>query len=258
MVDGEGGNDFYVGLSMILDGHTILEHNLPPAVLYDDVVQLMAHGDTANTPTLIVTFGEIMGENYLYQTGRAWEHPKARTFVQAVNSSYSPLDVPYGAPPHVRGMTTLHAADEVYDAGFRTVARSVRELDTAGVTIHAGSHGQFPGLAMHWELWLLAEGGMPPHRVLRTATINGARSLGVDDQIGSLAPGKLADLIVLDRDPLADIRNTDSVRYTMINGRLYDAATMNEIGNHPRERGRFYWELGDYGDIDWNESWSGQ
>ncbi|MFO7719493.1 MAG: amidohydrolase family protein [Gillisia sp.] len=61
-------------------------------------------------------------------------------------------------------------------------------------------------------------------------------------EIGSLAEGKLADLIVLDKNPLEDIRNSESVIYTMINGRLYDSKTMNEIGNHPKERTGFYWE----------------
>jgi Tol biopolymer transport system component len=258
MVDAEGENHFYNNITMVLDGHTILEHNLPVATYYDDIVQLMAHGDTANTPTLIVTFGEVFGENYLYQTTRAWDDPKVRRYVQEVNSSYSALDAPYAAPPHVRGMTTLQAADEIYDIGFRSVARSIRKLDAAGVLINAGSHGQIPGLAMHWEMWLLAEGGMSNLRVLRAATLNGATSLGLSDQIGSLAPGKLADLIVLDGNPLDDIRQTNSVRYTLVNGRLYDALSLDEIGNHPRPRSRFYWELPDYQGIDWNESWAGQ
>jgi adenine deaminase len=94
--------------------------------------------------------------------------------------------------------------------------------------------------------------------ILRAATINGARTLGVDAEIGSLEPGKLADLIVLDADPLADIANTNSVRYTMVNGRLYDSATLNEIGNYDRPRTKFFWELPDYRGIDWNEAWAGQ
>ncbi|MES1944149.1 amidohydrolase [Salinisphaera sp. PC39] len=258
MVDAEGGNHFYDNITQILDGHPILEHNLPVANYYEDLVKLMAHGDTANTPTLIVVFGEIMGENYMYQTTRAWDDPKVRTFVQSTNSHYSPLGAPGSAPPHVRGMTTLHAAEELYDIGFRSVARSVRELDEAGVRINAGSHGQIAGLSMHWEMWLLAEGGMDNLRVLRTGTINGAASLGLDEQIGSIAPGKLADLIVLDDNPLEDIRHTNSVRYTMINGRLYDAYSMDEIGHYDRPREPFYWELPDYNGIDWNEAWAGQ
>ena len=126
------------------------------------------------------------------------------------------------------------------------------------MTINVGSHGEVSGLSMHWEMQALSQGGMSNHRVLRAASLNGARSLGLDDQIGSLEPGKLADVIVLDEDPLQDIAHSDSVRYTMINGRLYDSTTMNEIGNYDRPRSRFYWEMPDYHGIDWNEAWSGQ
>ena len=202
-----------------------------------------------------MTFAELFGENYLYQTTRPWDDPKVRTYVQETISGYGALGAGGSAPPYVRGMTTVHAADEVYDVGFRSVARSVKKLDDAGVVINAGSHGQIAGLAMHWEMWLLAQGGMANHRILRAATLNGAHTLGIDAELGSLEPGKLADLIVLDGNPLEDIHNTNTVRYTMANGRLYDSASMNEIAPRERPRGKFYWELADYHGIDWNEAW---
>jgi imidazolonepropionase-like amidohydrolase len=155
-------------------------------------------------------------------------------------------------------MTTLHAADEVWDVGFRSVSRSIKKLDDAGVLINAGSHGQVFGLAMHWEMISMAQGGMSNARILRTATVNGAKTLGLEDQIGSLEAGKLADIIVLDKNPLENIENSNSVRYTMINGRLYDSLSMNEIGNYDRARTKFFWELPDYHGIDWNEAWSGR
>jgi imidazolonepropionase-like amidohydrolase len=186
-----------------------------------------------------------------------WDDPKAQTFVQVTTSGYSPLGPGHYAPPHVRGMTTIRAADEIYDIGFRSVSRSMKKLDDAGVIVNAGSHGELSGLAQHWEMWLLAEGGMSNERVLRTATINGAKTLGLDDQIGTLEAGKLADLIVLDANPLEDIRNSNTVRYTMVNGRLYDANTVNEIGNYDRPRGKFYWEVGRTRNIvDWKKAWA--
>lgn len=258
MVDAEGESQFYLGLSAFLDGHMALEHCLPVATYYDDIIQLMAHSEAANTPTLNVTFGEIMGENYLYQTTRAWDDPKIKAYVQETTSGYSPTNTPYAAPLHVRSMTTLHAAEEIWDIGFRSVSRSMKRLDDAGVLVNSGSHGQVFGLAMHWEMMSMAQGGMSNHRILRTATMNGATTLGLQDQIGSLEPGKLADVIVLEKNPLDDIENSNSVSYTMINGRLYDSLSMNEIGNYDRPRSKFYWELPDYHGIDWNEAWSGQ
>lgn len=259
MVDAEGEGQFYENLSEVLDGHTNLEHNLPLANYYDDVVQLMSHGDTSNTPTMMALFGELYGENYLYESDEAWKDPKIRAYVMELHASgSSPLQLPGSAPPYARSMTRIKVAPELWDIGFRAASRAVKKLDDAGVLINAGSHGQVPGLSLHWELRLLAEGGMSNHRVLRTATSNAAKGLLLDDQLGSLEPGKLADLIVLDGNPLEDIRNTNTVRYTMLNGRLYDSLSMNEIGNYDRPRTRFYWEMQDYRGIEWNESWSGQ
>jgi hypothetical protein len=221
-------------------------------------VQLLSRSKTSNTPTLIVAFGELYGENFLYQTQRAWEDPKVKRYAQEATASYGALEVPGGAPVYSRNMTSIHVADELWDVGFRSVSRSIKKLDDAGVTINVGSHGEIAGLAMHWEMQLLAQGGMSNHRILRAATLNGAKTLGFDQQLGSLEAGKLADLIVLDGNPLEDIRNSNSVRYTLLNGRLYEADSMNEIGNYDRPRSRFYWELDDYKDIDWNSAWSGQ
>ena len=258
MVDVEGEGHFYNAISMVLDGYTNVEHNLPVAHYYDDVIQLMSHATSSNTPTLVVSFGELFGENFLYQEERAWEDPKIKAFAQEATSSYGALEVPGGAPVHSRNMTSIHVADELWDIGFRSVSRSIKKLDDAGVRINVGSHGEIAGLAMHWEMQLLAQGGMSNHRILRAATLNGATTLGFDKQLGSIEAGKRADLIEHDRDPLQDIRNSNSVRYTMLNGRLYDSATMNEIGNHPRPRSRFYWEMDDYKGIDWSSAWSGQ
>jgi len=260
MVDVEGESNFYNNLTMILDGNTNLQHNFPLATYYDDVVQLMKAARSSHTPTLVIAFGELLGENWILQNERVWEDPKARAFIQVTTSGYSPLAPGHYAPPWVRGMTTIHATEELYDVGFRSVSRSMKKLDDAGVRITAGSHGQAAGLAQHWEMRLLAEGGMSNQHVLRAATLNGAETLGLDGQIGSLEPGKLADLVVLDRDPLADIRNTNSVRYTMVNGRLYDANTLDEIGNYDRPRGKFYWEVGHVRNMEteWKKAWAHQ
>lgn len=258
MTDVEGESQFYNNITMLLDGHMNLEHNLPVAHYYADLVQLMGLAQSHNTPTLVVNFGELFGENYMYQTTQAWKDPKVKTYIPEGLTGYSPLAAPYGGPPYSRAMTTIQAADAIYEIGFRAVSRSTKKLDDAGVVINAGSHGEEPGLAMHWEMALLAAGGMSNAHVLRAATLNTANTLGLDGQLGSLEVGKLADIIVLDRDPLVDIHNTNSVRYTMVNGRLYDSLTLNEIGNYNRPRTKFYWELQETHGIEWNEAWGGR
>jgi len=256
MVDVEGESHYFNGISAILDGNVNLQHNVPVETLYDDFIQLLAASDVAHTPTLIVLFGEMMGENFLYQSSRLWEDPRVNDFVQTTTSSYSPLAVPVGAPPYVRGMTGVNAVDEIWDIGFRASARSMKELVDAGGLVNAGSHGQVFGLAMHWEMQLLAEGGMTNFEVLRAGTINGAKTLGIENQIGSIREGKLADIILLEQNPLDDIRNTETVSMTMVNGRLYDSMTMDEVGNYDRPRRPFYWEVNDVPkSINWKPAW---
>lgn len=225
----EGGSFFYHNMSMVVDGHTTVEHNIPVVPLYKDVTTLWAATKTHNTPTLVVNYGSISGEYYWYQHTNVWEKERLLAF--------TPRPIIDSRARH-RTMVP----EEEYVNGHILTSKSLKKLTDAGVKINLGAHGQLQGLGAHWELWMLQQGGMSNMEALRCATINGAISLGMDEQIGSIKPGKLADLIVLDKNPLQDIRNSEFVKYTMVNGRLYDAATMNEIGNYDRKRTKFYFE----------------
>ncbi|NJO01177.1 MAG: amidohydrolase family protein [Bacteroidia bacterium] len=233
MVYPEGGSHFFHNMSMISDGHTSIEHNIPVAPLYKDVVQFWAASQTANTPTLIVCYGAVSGEYYWYQKTNVWEKDRLLRFTpRAIVDS------------RARHRTSI--PDEEYDNGHILVSQSLKKLVDAGVDVCVGGHGQLQGLGVHWEIWMLAQGGMTPMECLRAATIHGAKYIGMDKEIGSLETGKIADLIVLDKNPLENIQNTESVKYTMINGRLYDSDSMNEIGNQERKRSKFFWELENY------------
>ena len=120
-------------------------------------------------------------------------------------------------------------------------AKAAKALVDAGTKAQLGAHGQLQGLGAHWELWMFVQGGMTPLQAIRCATLYGAQYIGLDKDLGSLEPGKLADLIVMDNDPLENIHNSESIRYVMKNGRLYDATTMNEIGTREKKREPFYW-----------------
>jgi imidazolonepropionase-like amidohydrolase/Tol biopolymer transport system component len=242
MVVPEGGSSFYNNISMILDGHTTIEHNIPVAVLHKDVLELWRQSQTAYTPTLIVNFGSMSGEYYWYQHTNVWEKERLLRFTPR-----SVID------SRARHRTML--PEEEYVNGHILTSQSCKKLADLGVVVNMGAHGQLQGLGAHWETWMLAQGGISNHQALRSATLNPARSLGLDAHIGSLEVGKLADLLVLDKNPLQSIRNTESIRYTMVNGRLYDAETLHELGNHAKERGKFAWELTRYADtFDWHEA----
>jgi len=224
----EGGSLFQHNMTQVVDGHTGIEHAIPVPAVYDDVLQLWGGTDVGYTPTLGVAYGGIWGENYWYQHTKVFENERLLAFV--------PRElVDARAVRNVR-----HAFDG--DWNHMRAARVAKELLDAGVEVHLGSHGQREGLAAHWELWMLVQGGMTPLEALRCGTLNGARYLGMQADLGSIEAGKLADLVLVDADPLEDIRGSEKVRFTMAGGRLYDAATMDQVGNYPRARGRLWWE----------------
>ncbi|XOV95032.1 MAG: amidohydrolase family protein [Bacteroidota bacterium] len=245
MVYPEGGSTFFHNMTMILDGHTSIEHNIPVAPLYKDVINLWSASETSNTPTLIVNYGGLAGEYYWYQRDNVWENQKLL--------KYTPRSIIDSRSRH-RTMAPI----EEYENGFIEVSKSLNDMVDAGVRICVGGHGQLQGLGVHWEMWNLALGGMTNYEVLRAATLHGAEYIGMDNDLGSLENGKLADLIVLDKDPLEDIENTQTTRYTMVNGRLYDTSTMDEVGNEDRKRSKFFWEQEGYNEnFPWHDHSNG-
>jgi imidazolonepropionase-like amidohydrolase/Tol biopolymer transport system component len=224
----EGGSHFSHNMTMVVDGHTGVEHNIPVAPLYSDVVEMWRRTKTHNTPTLIVCYGAPSGENYWYQKTDVWRNERLRRFTPATN-----LD----ARARHRNM----APDAEYENGHILVSKSCKKLQDAGVNINLGAHGQLQGLGAHWELWMLQQGGMTNHQALKCATINGARYLGMDSEIGSIKPGKLADFIVLDKNPLDDIQNSASVSLVVLNGRVLSSETLTPYGMKPSGKGLGFW-----------------
>jgi len=224
----EGGSTFFTNMNMILDGHTGIEHNIPVWPVYKDVKSLWNASKSGYTPTLIVCYGTQSGENYWYDRTEVWRNEHLLNFTpQAIVDARS------------RRRTT----SEYGDYGHIEVSKYVKQINDGGTKVNLGSHGQLQGLGAHWELWMLVQGGMTPMQALRCATINGASYLGMEKEIGSLEVGKLADMVVLNENPLDDIRNSDKIKYVMLNGRLYNADNMNEIGNHEKFRLRFWWQM---------------
>jgi imidazolonepropionase-like amidohydrolase/Tol biopolymer transport system component len=227
MVVPEGGSTYFYNMNHVLDGHTGIEHSVPVAPLYRDALTLFARSKTGYTPTLIVGFGGLWGENYWYQQSNVWENERLARFTPR-----RVLDA--------RSRRRTMAADEDYY--HFELAKTVKDLVRAGGRAQLGAHGQLQGLGAQWELWMLAQGGLTPLETIRAGTLAGAQYLGLDADLGSIEPGKLADLVVLDRNPLENIRHTEHVRYVLANGRLFEAATMDEIHPQRRPRPPFFWE----------------
>ncbi len=211
----EGGGDMWQDLGMVADGYQAVEHALPTAPIHADVRQFWAGSHTSATagtfytPTLVVSYGGIMGENWFYQhrtpinDARLLRHFPRRE-----------LDAQAWRRP-------LVAQDG--DWRHEVVARDAAALQELGVPVTLGAHGQIQGIGVHWELWGLGgPGGMTPHEALRAGTLDGARYLGLDALIGSIEPGKLADLVVLDGDPLRDIHESTDIAFVLKNGVRWD------------------------------------
>jgi imidazolonepropionase-like amidohydrolase len=208
-------------VAMVLDGYTAFEHApLDQVNFYDDVVQLFARSKTMYTPTLIVASPlAYQGENYWYQTTNVHDNAKLNRFL------------PHDAIDRLTRTGTRYALDEYY---FLHGGAGAAPIIKAGGNVAAGGHGQIHGLAVHWEIWMLQLTGMTNHEALRAATIMVADGLGMRKDFGSLEVGKVADLLVLDRNPLVDIRNTTAIRYVMQGGYLYDGETLAMVW--PKER----------------------
>jgi len=229
----EGGSTFFHNITMVIDGHTGVEHNIPVAPVYKDILEVWGNSGTGYTPTLIVNYGGLNGEYFYYERDNVWENDRLLNFT----------------PRSIVDSRSRHrnkAPKEEYENGHILVAKTAADLAAAGVKVNMGAHGQLQGLGAHWETWMIGSGGLSNLETLKTATINPANYIGAGDDIGSLKAGKLADLIVLEKNPLEDIEHTQTVQMVMINGRLYDAPTMNEIGNHPKKRPPFWWEQNKY------------
>ncbi len=223
----EGALDMKLDMTHIIDGFSGNEHNFPIVDLHRDVVELTARSGIAYTPTLLVTYGGPAAENYFFTRESPANDAKLRRFTPPQLLAARALRVPWFAD-------TEHV--------FSRVAAQAAKIIRAGGRVGVGSHGQLQGLGYHWELWAIASGGLTPYEALRAATLHGAEMIGVAQDIGTVAPGKLADLVVLDADPLKDIRHSDDIVYVVKNGEVFAGDTLDRIWPVPEPLPKQWWQ----------------
>ncbi len=225
----EGSLDLKLNLTQMADGYSGQEHSFPIAPLYKDVTMFVAKTKTFYTPTILVAYGAPWSENYWFETETPANDPKLRKWV--------PWELLDGM---VRRRPQWFLPEEY---GHALIAKGVTDVVRAGGRAGLGSHGQLQGLGAHWETWNLASGGLTPHETLQVITMHSAEAIGLQQDVGSLEAGKMADLLVLDRNPLENIKNTNSIRYVMKNGELYEADTLNMVWPQARPLPKqFWWE----------------
>ena len=229
----EAGLQFKLNMTQVMDGYPGLEHSLPVYPLFADVRELFLATQTTYTPTLLVSYGGPWAEDYFFSTEDVFGEARLRHF-----TPWEELEAKASRRGSGGQAGWFHRDEHVFDRH----AEFVRDLVEGGGRAAVGAHGQLHGLGYHWELWAMQSGGLSEHDALRVATILGAEAIGYGNDLGSLEEGKLADLIILDRDPLEDIRNTNSVRKVMKNGRLYDADTLDELWPRERSLPSFRWQ----------------
>ncbi len=223
----EGGGDMRLDITHAIDGMHGNEHTLTIAPMYKDVIELYAKTQTAYTPTLVVQYNGISMVHYFFTRSEVHDNAKLNRFY------------PHNRLDELTRRRSTWARDDEFS--IDDIASAAADLQRAGGLVGVGGHGELQGLGYHWEMWGLAMGGMTPVEIMRAATIDGAKIIGIEQDLGSLEVGKLADLVVLDANPLENIRNTNTIDLVMKNGELFEGDTLTQVWPVRKELTPFWW-----------------
>lgn len=225
-ITSEGADLMYL-IGLIMNGSTGWEHPIQYHPIYRDVAQFFGQTGAHYSAQLILSdypHGDAL--EYWMSREDVWSNPKLR--------AWTPWDK--------LAARRIFVKKPLEEYIFPILAQGAADIKHAGGYLATGAHGEFDGPGTHWELWSYAQ-ALKPLEALETATTGPAHFLGLESEIGSLAAGKFADLVVLDGNPLADIHQTASVHWVMKEGKLYDAGTLDEVWPRKRPYGIKPWAL---------------
>ena len=215
-----------MNLTQLVDGFTGLEHTMGLEPIYEDVIQLLKSTDIGITPTFIVVYNGPSGETYFYQSERLWEDNKLLNFFR--KDELIRLRRP-----------NFYWPDDHYAA---QMGITMKKLYDRGITMQMGAHGNMMGLGAHWEMELFTHGSFSNYDAIEIATINGFKHHGLDHILGSIESGKLADFVIMQKNPLENIRNTRSIEYVVKNGVVYSGKDASRVFPNPKPSERLYFK----------------
>ena len=210
------GENVYGGfnMSILQDGFGGVEHTIwGDYAVYDDVKQLVAKSGIWYTPTFqYSSFSVVDNESEIAND------PRVLKFNYFLNEKIQ------------KYLSKVDRKNQLEKKEFLTImGKDAKDMLKHGAKVSIGSHGNYPGLGMHWAMQILQLGGFTPYEALQSATIVAAEGLGMQKELGSLEVGKLADLIILDKNPLEDLKNTLLINHVMVDGKLYKANSLDMV-----------------------------
>ena len=218
------GYDLEYNLGQAMDGYTGQEHPLSVVPLYSDVANFFGQAKTVYSNPFMFDSPTAANIEYWFAESDVWKQKMQQRWM----------------PWRMTTFLRRRMLRPETDYSFPLIAQGQADIIAAGGNGALGGHGEHHGTSIHWEIWMAAR-GHGALGALRTASLGGAYFLGADEDLGTLEPGKLADLIVLNSNPLDDIRNTMDAQYVMKGGVLFEAATLDEVWPRQTPYGPYYW-----------------